>query len=78
MKASRLLLAASLLQAATDGLAEPATNAPTATLTLTNPPSLAPAVLPSKGLGQHDFFYAGEAKNERQFLVGRDEIVWSY
>jgi hypothetical protein len=30
----------------------------------------APAILPGKGLAQHDFFYAGEAKNERMFSLG--------
>src|SRR5690242_18738864 len=29
----------------------------------------APAVLPGKGLAQHDFFYAGEAKQEQMFIV---------
>ena len=28
-------------------------------------PAAAPAVLPGKGLAQHDFFYAGESKEER-------------
>jgi outer membrane protein assembly factor BamB len=40
--------------------------------------SNAPAILPGKGLGQHDFFYAGEAKEERMFIVRRGEVVWSY
>jgi hypothetical protein len=38
----------------------------------------APAVLPGKGLAQHDFFYAGEAKDERMFIVRKGEVVWSY
>ncbi len=38
----------------------------------------APAVLPGKGLAQHDFFYAGEAKEERLFIVRKGAIVWSY
>jgi hypothetical protein len=37
-----------------------------------------PADLPGKGLAQHDFFYAGESKVERMFLVKKGEIVWSY
>ena len=52
----------------------PATNqraAPTGT------PS-APAVLPGSGLAQHDFFYAGEAKEERMFIVRGGKIVWDY
>lgn len=38
----------------------------------------APAVLPGKGLAQHDFFYAGEAKEERLSIVRKGAIVWSY
>lgn len=44
--------------------------------TLTAP--CAPDVLPGKGLAEHDFFYAGEAKDERMFIVKRGQIVWSY
>jgi hypothetical protein len=39
---------------------------------------LSPAVLPGSGLAQHDFFYAGEAKEERMFIVRKGEIAWSY
>jgi outer membrane protein assembly factor BamB len=38
----------------------------------------APEILPGKGLAEHDFFYAGEAKDERMFIVKRGQIVWSY
>lgn len=38
----------------------------------------APEVLPGKGLAQHDFFYAGEAKVERMFIVRNGKITWSY
>jgi hypothetical protein len=41
-------------------------------------PLLSPAVLPGSGLAQHDFFYAGEAKAERMFIVRGGKIVWSY
>ena len=37
----------------------------------------APDVLPGQGLAQHDFFYAGEAKQERMFIVRHGEVVWS-
>ena len=37
----------------------------------------APAVLPGKGLAEHDFFYAGEAKDERMFIVKKGQIVWA-
>ena len=40
--------------------------------------SNAPAVLPGKGLAQHDFFYAGESKTERMSIVRGGKIVWSY
>ena len=38
----------------------------------------APAVLPGRGPAEHDFFYAGEAKDERMFIVKKGQIVWSY
>jgi hypothetical protein len=38
----------------------------------------APAVLPGNGLAQYDFFYAGEAKVERMFIVRDGKIVWDY
>jgi len=37
-----------------------------------------PAVLPGKGLAQHDFFYAGESKQRRMFIVRKGKVVWSY
>src|ERR1035438_7976757 len=40
--------------------------------------SQAPAVLPGNGLAQHDFFYAGEAKEERMSIVRGGQVVWSY
>jgi len=40
--------------------------------------SYAPAVLPGKGLAQHDFVYSGEAHDERLFIVRGGQIVWSY
>jgi hypothetical protein len=38
----------------------------------------APVDLPGKGLAEHDFFYAGEAKQERMFIVRKGAVVWSY
>jgi len=37
-----------------------------------------PAVLPGIGLSQYDFFYAGESKVERMFIVRGGQIVWDY
>jgi hypothetical protein len=37
-----------------------------------------PAVLPSKGLAQHDFFYAGEAKTQDIYIVRRGVVVWEF
>jgi len=39
---------------------------------------LAPAVLPGKGLAQHDFLYAGEGKEQRMYIVRKGVIAWSY
>ncbi len=38
----------------------------------------APTALPGKGLAQHDFFYAGEAKEENMYIVKGGAITWSY
>src|SRR5450631_515436 len=42
------------------------------------PALLSPATLPGQGLAQHDFFYAGEAQQERMFIVRGGQITWSY
>jgi hypothetical protein len=34
--------------------------------------------LPGKGLAEHDFFYAGEAKEENMYIVKAGHIAWSY
>lgn len=39
---------------------------------------LSPVTLPGSGLARHDFFYAGESKTERMFIVRKGAIVWSY
>jgi len=41
-------------------------------------PLQAPAVLPGEGLARHDFFYAGEAKEERISIVRGGQVVWTY
>ena len=37
----------------------------------------APAGLSVKGLAHHDFVYAGEAKEDRMFLVRDGTVVWA-
>ncbi len=39
---------------------------------------MAPAVLPGKGLAQHDFFYAGEQKQQKMYIVRKGKVTWSY
>ncbi len=39
---------------------------------------VAPESLPGKGLGQFDFFYAGEAKARNMYIVRNGKITWSY
>lgn len=39
---------------------------------------LSPSILPGKGLAEHDFFYAGEGKEERMYIVRGGKIVWQY
>jgi hypothetical protein len=41
-------------------------------------PPAAPALLPGKGLAEHDFLYAGESKQVRAFIVRGGKIVWKY
>ena len=38
----------------------------------------APTVLPGRGLDEHDFFYAGEAKAQAMYILRKGQIVWSY
>ena len=40
--------------------------------------SFAPVVLPGQGLAGHDFFYAGESRDENLFIVRGGKIVWSH
>jgi hypothetical protein len=37
-----------------------------------------PTVLPGKGLAEHDFLYAGEAKERRVFIIRKGQVFWSY
>lgn len=39
---------------------------------------MAPAALPGRGLAQHEFFYAGEQKQQQMFIVKHGRVVWSY
>lgn len=42
---------------------------------VTNTPT---TVLPGRGLAQHDFFYAGEAKTRDMYIVRGGKVVWAY
>src|ERR1035438_6302696 len=37
-----------------------------------------PSVLPGKGLAQHDFFYAGEAKTQDMYIVRNGKVAWEF
>ncbi|MGA2774034.1 MAG: hypothetical protein ABSG26_24825 [Bryobacteraceae bacterium] len=37
-----------------------------------------PAVLPGRGLAQHDFFYAGEAQSQDMYIVRKGKVVWEF
>jgi hypothetical protein len=37
-----------------------------------------PSVLPGKGLAQHDFFYAGEAKTQDMYIVRSGKVAWEF
>ncbi len=78
MKCRKLLVLVALgLASALDAFCASADSA-AALETATNQLAYAPAVLPGKGLAQHDFVYSGEAKDERLFIVRGGRIVWSY
>jgi len=38
----------------------------------------APKVLPGKGIMQHDFFYAGEDKSRKMYIISKGKVIWSY
>ncbi|WP_179414588.1 hypothetical protein HDF19_00420 [Mucilaginibacter sp. E4BP6] len=38
----------------------------------------APQILPGKGIKQYDFFYAGEDKSRKMYIVRKGKIIWSY
>src|SRR4051812_36211081 len=40
--------------------------------------SMFPKDLPGRGLAEHDFLYAGEAKDRRIYIVKKGQIVWTY
>ena len=80
MKLFRLPFLSALVAVATLNAICADTNSVTASapVTVTNAVSYAPAILPGEGLARHDFLYAGEAKDERMFIVRHGQIVWSY
>ena len=45
---------------------------------LADDPPASTSALPGKGLAQHDFFYAGEAKQRKMFIVKKGQVVWTY
>jgi outer membrane protein assembly factor BamB len=66
-------LGCGLVQAQSSGPA--AQSGPTAVVPT---PGRAPAVLPGKGLAQHDFVYSGESHDRKIFIVRGGKVVWSY
>jgi outer membrane protein assembly factor BamB len=77
MNALRFLFVLGAVVSVGTCVAAPSAPAANAGKPAANPPQ-APAVLPGKGLAQHDFFYAGEAKEERLSIVRGGQVVWSY
>ena len=37
-----------------------------------------PSILPGRGLAQHDFFYAGEAKSQDMYIVRNGKVAWEF
>jgi hypothetical protein len=46
--------------------------------TVTENTQASPEVLPGKGIKQYDFFYAGEGKSRKMYIVRKGKITWSY
>ena len=40
--------------------------------------SAQPASAPDENLSRHDFFYAGQSKQRRMFIVREGQVAWSY
>jgi hypothetical protein len=74
---STILLASLLVGSALEQSRAANLSAPDQPATSTSAPPV-PAVLPGNGLAQHDFFFAGESKEERMFIVRGGKIVWEY
>jgi hypothetical protein len=76
--AGPLVSVCSLLAAASgQDVRSPSAPAPAASSWPADQPP-APAVLPGRGLAQHDFFYAGEAKTQDMYIVRHGQVVWSW
>ena len=78
MGTAAVLAVASWLLVSFSGRGLAQTNTPVASAGKPAGEPQAPAVLPGSGLAQHDFFYAGEAKDERMSIVRGGQVVWSY
>jgi hypothetical protein len=70
-----LLLALTLCTRADD---KPATAPPAPPAKPADNTPAAPEVLPGRGLAEHDFLYAGEAKDRRVYIVRKGKVVWTY
>jgi hypothetical protein len=86
MKTLRFLFVVVLLPLAHNSFGQTtpaATNLPTATLSATNQPALAPTILPGNGLAQHPFLYTGEwdyrgNRDQTIFVVRDGKVAWTY
>ena len=70
-----LILAAGAVCAVTPAVGQPAQ--PAAAAPAAEKPG-APSILPGRGLAQHDFFYAGEAKTQDMYIVRSGKVVWEF
>ncbi|HTH47040.1 MAG TPA: hypothetical protein VMB21_05985 [Candidatus Limnocylindria bacterium] len=78
MNRSAIFAALGLALASNFAASVRAADAPGASAKSPEPASVVPAVLPGRGLAQHDFFYAGEGRNRRAFIVREGKVVWTY
>jgi hypothetical protein len=79
--ALKVRLAVVVLAAGATCAVQPATaqeTRPVAAAPAAEKPSFPSGVLPGRGLAQHDFFYAGEAKTQDIYIVRRGVVVWEF
>ncbi|MES3025681.1 MAG: hypothetical protein V4857_29235 [Pseudomonadota bacterium] len=72
------LLGATAAMCANQSMAQAPAAAPIAPAATAKPEVVRPAVLPGRGLAEHDFLYAGEAKTLDIYIVRGGKVTWEH